>query len=287
VEDVSSKRNESDVLPRTRGGQRRNSRIEGTISTTRPWWIYGATTLIKSDHRYKSTRPGRLGCPLLACLGLLLWNSDAHGGTVLQFNQTNPADFVTATQSAGVTTLSTGGNIDGGNLSIAVTITNFLGTPGLNIPAFETLVNFVSVGPATSVGSLNVQPFTGIIEITGGIGGTGPNFLTVAFTNSAAPGFMTGLSGGDQVSVNVNNPPQTVVFTSDFAPLAVPLSVTLGFSNVEPAVHLVNNSFASFTGQNTGTFGATIIPEPASLSLACTGLVFVSLAIRYARRRRA
>jgi hypothetical protein len=216
----------------------------------------------------------------------LLWNSAARGGTVLQFNQTNPADFVTATQAAGVTTLSTGGNMDGGNLSIPVTITNFLGTPGLNIPAFETLVNFVSVGPATSVGALNVQPFTGIIEITGGIGGTGPNFLTVAFTDSAAPAFMAGLTGGDQVSINVNKPPQSVVFTSDFAPLAVPFSVTLGFSNVNPSVHLVNDSFASFTGQNTGTFGATVIPEPASLSMACTGLVFVSLAARYVRRHR-
>jgi hypothetical protein len=30
--------------------------------------------------------------------------------------------------------------------------------------------------------------------------------------------------------------------------------------------------FASFTGQNTGTFDATIIPEPTSLSMACRGL---------------
>jgi hypothetical protein len=193
--------------------------------------------------------------------------------------------MVTATQVAGVTTLSTGGNSDGGNLSIPVTITNFMGTPGLDLPAFETFVKVISVGPVSSVGGLNVQPFTGTIEITGGIGGTGPNFLTVAFSNPGSPSFMAWVPGGNQVSLNVNNPPQSVVFTSDFAPLGLgpPLSVTLGFSNVDPP----GNSLASFTGQNAGTFGANVIPEPSSFSLATAGLVFAWLALHRTRRRRA
>jgi hypothetical protein len=245
--------------------------------------------MMHTDVSLTPTRQRRVLCLLFACFALVLWNSAVQAGsvTVLQFDQTNPADSVTATQVAGVTTLSTGGNSDGGNLSIPVTIVNFLGTPGLNIPAFETYVNFVSSGPAsTPLPNLNVQAFTGIIEITGGIGGTGPNFLTIAFTDPAHPAFLAGLTGGDQVSLNVNSPPQSVVFTSDFAKLGAPLSVTLGFSNVTPKVSLTNSSFSSFKGQNTGTFGAALVPEPASISMMCLGLVSVAMGAGYARRHR-
>jgi hypothetical protein len=213
-----------------------------------------------------------------------MWSATANAGTVLQFDQTNPADTVTGTESGGVTTLSTTGNMDGGFVSIAVTITNFLGTPGLDIPAFETFVNVHSTAAAVP-GLVEQQAFTGTIEITGGIGGTGPNFLTATFTDSLLPAVMVGFAGGNQLSLNNNNPPQSMVFTSDFAPLGTPLSMTIGFSNVNPLVHLSNGSIGSFTGQNSGTFGANTIPEPASFGMGLAGIIFVTLFARSRRQR--
>jgi hypothetical protein len=59
--------------------------------------------------------------------------------------------------------------------------------------------------------------------------------------------------------------------------------MTIGFSNVQPPVAITNNSFRSFTGQTSGTFGATI-PEPTTFGMGCISLVLVSLAVRYDRR---
>jgi hypothetical protein len=192
---------------------------------------------------------------------------------------------VTATEGAGTTTLSTTGNSDGGGTSIPVTITNFLGTPGLSIPAFETFVGVMSTGSASSVSGLGVQSFVGVIEITGAVNGGGLNYVTATFTDTSNPGTLSGTMGGTQAQLTATGPPQSLILTSDFATFAAPTSMTMGFSNVFSSYGITGTSIGPFTTQNTGTFGANIasVPEPATFGMACMGIVFVALALR--RRR--
>jgi hypothetical protein len=241
-------------------------------------------TLIR---RYNSVRLGRVASFLFLCFALVLVSSAAHAGTILQFDQTNPADVLTATQSGGVTTLSTAGNVDGGNVSIPITIVNVNGVPGLAIPAFETFVNVTSDGPALSLGILNAQRFTGSIEISSLAGGLGINYLTATFVVPGSSSVFAGVTGGTQASLDATGPPNALVFTSDLAILGPPTSMTIALSNVSPGVSVSNSSIASFTAQNAATFAATVVvPEPASLGMACTGLVLVSLAVSCERRSR-
>lgn len=221
------------------------------------------------------------------CAGVaLLWGSVASAGTILQYAQTNPLDVVTATESGGVTTLSTAGNTDGGDVSIPVTISNFLGVPGLTIPAFETFVGVTSNGAAVSVAGQLIQGFNGTIEITSGIGGTGSDYLTATFTNLSSPGVLSGTIGGGQAQLSATDPPQSLILTSDFAAFKLPTSMTLGFSGIMPSLGITSGSTSGFTGQATGTFGAGIVPEPASIGMSLMGIFIVSLAVANKRRRR-
>jgi hypothetical protein len=227
----------------------------------------------------------------LACAALLLLllgsSANASSMTVLQFGQTNPLDIITATDVAGTTTLSTAGNIDGGLVSVPVTITNFLGTPGLAIPAFETFVGVMSTGPAT--GSVS-QPFSGTIEITSGIGGTGLNYLTATF--GPGPGgsspTLAGTSGGFTANLTASDPPQSLVLTTDpifTTILSPPSSMNIAIGNITPALGTAGGSIDSFIAQNSGTFSAstTVIPEPGTLCLASFGVVFGVLVYRKKR----
>jgi hypothetical protein len=196
------------------------------------------------------------------------------GITFIQYGQVNPGDVVTGTESGGSTTLSTAGNADGGGVSIPILITNFNGTPGVTIPAFETYVDVHSSAGALTLGPLNVQQFVGTVQITSGIGGTGINYLTATFTDASAPGVLAGLTGGSQAQLQVTGPPNNLTLTSDFATLVNPTAVTIGFSNVSPPVSVTDGSFSSFTAQNAATISANevVVPEPASLALLGIGM---------------
>jgi hypothetical protein len=222
---------------------------------------------------------------LVAGFALAFLSSAAQAGTVLQFGQTNPVDVITATESGGVTTFSTAGNVDGAGVSVPVIITNLFGTPLVGIPAFETFVGVHSVGPATPSGGQIFQNVVGTIEITSAPGGVGTNYLTAVFNNTASPGLASGTAGGAQAQLYAAGPPVTLSFTSMFAMLIAPTSMTVGFSNVAPLFTDPDSSISSFTAQNAGTFSAAV-PEPATIGMACMGAAFVSLAIRCNRRMR-
>jgi len=229
----------------------------------------------------------------LACaalLSLLLGSSANAGTTVLQFGQTNPFDVVTATDTAGTTTLSTAGNPNGLGVSIPVTVTNFLGV-SVTIPLFETFVGVTSVGSAsTSHGSIS-QNYTGTIEFTllpfGQPGNV--NFLTATFA-PVGPSSATGISGaagGAGAGLAASQPPDVLTLTSDFATFASPTGMAIGFTNIAtpPGLSIAaDGSIASFTGQNAGTFSATIIPEPSSLCLGSFAVVFGVLV--YCKKKR-
>jgi hypothetical protein len=217
-------------------------------------------------------RAGRLFA--FACCACVLLNSSTNAGTVLQFGQINPHDVVTATDVAGVTTLSTAGNPDGGGVSIPVTITNFLGVPGVDIPAFETYVGVTSVGAAVPFLGLDIQPYAGTIEFTSLPGGAGAVFLSATFsTVGVHTNTLTGNDGGNAATLSATDPPASLVLTSSFALLGPATSMGLGYSNVAPVLSIAaDGSIASFTAQNAGTFSATIIPEPTSFALLGIGV---------------
>jgi hypothetical protein len=234
-------------------------------------------------------RKSLLGLAMVIAMSCLAGRAQAGSITVLQFGQANPNDVVTATEAAGMTSLSTAGNADGSNVSIPVLITNFLGTPVVSIPAFETFVNVHSVGADTVAGGQVFQSFVGTVVFSSLPGGLGSDFLTATFVNPGLAGVTSGTLGGSQAQLSATGPPEQLLLKSDFelAGFVNPTSMTLGFSNVSPALAdmSADQSIHSFTAQNAGTFAASVVPEPSSLVLGGLGVLgMVPFAIRRQRR---
>jgi hypothetical protein len=224
---------------------------------------------------------------LWALIALFCVAGRVQAGTILQFGQANPNDVVTATLSGGVTSLSTAGNVDGSGVSVPVLITNFLGTPVVAIPAFETFIGVHSVGVDTLAGGQVIQSFVGTVMFSSLPGGLGADFLTATFVSPTLPGVVSGTQGGTQAQLSATGPPQLLILKSDFelAGFANPTSMTLGFSNVSPGLEDSTGSIRAFTGQNAGTFAASIVPEPSSMGMGAIALIAVSLMARYRRRK--
>jgi len=213
----------------------------------------------------------------LASLASLAMATSSNAVTILQFAQTNPADFVTATAAGATTTLTTNSLAVPG--SIPIQITNLGGTPQAPpLPALETFVGVTSTGTATTTAGTIEQLFSGTIRITNVAGTT--NVLTTVFSNAT----LSGLAGGGSASLVGSRPPQTVTFTSDIPAIQAliagnpPENFSLSFSNIvtPPGLSIAGTTIASFTAQNSGTFatGTTaVVPEPSGIVMAGTAII--------------
>jgi hypothetical protein len=212
----------------------------------------------------------------LATLASLAMATSSSAVTILQFGQVNPTGFITALASGSTTTLTTNSLIAPGSEPILITNIGgtLLATP---IPAFETFINVVSTGTATNSAGTIEQLFSGTIAITSGPNNTGGNFLTATFTNAV----LSGLTGGGSASLVGSRPPQSVTFTSNFAPI-IPLiagnppeNFSLSFSNLVPPLGLTGSTISSFLAQNTGTFatGTAVVPEPSGIAMAGMAMI--------------
>jgi len=226
-----------------------------------------------------------------ACVAALLLSSSTNAGTILQFGQINPTDVVTATDTAGVTTLSTAGNADGAGVSIPVILTNFLGLSGVNIPVFETFVGVTSTAAAGSGAGFDFQAFTGTVEFTllpfGSAGNV--NYLTATFGSSGAhTSDIFGTDGGTTATLSSSQPQASLVLTSAFAAFAAPTSMSISLGNLAPVYTIAGGSIASFTAQNAGTISASaVVPEPTSVALLGIGMAGFLTCRRLFKRRAA
>ena len=228
----------------------------------------------------------------LAAVASLAMATSGSAVTILQYGQTNPANFKTATASGGATTITT--NATGFPGAIPVTITNIGGIilpPALSIAAFERWTGVTSTGPAGQMGNTILQPFTGTLSYTSNPDGTGINYLTATFTG----GVFSGALGGSSASLNATDPPSTnVTFTSTDPRVTAALlalgpffqeAFSISFSGITPGLSLTSGTVNSFTGQNSGTFSAEPVPEPSGLVLAGTAMLAGLGCIGWRRRQ--
>ena len=200
---------------------------------------------------------------LLAATMLTGFVATANATQIIAFGQTSDTNTLTATANAGgtATTLST---------DTAISITQLFG----NAPTSGFLdLNATSIDAAVGIGPALLQHYAGTFKITSLAGGAGTNFLSGTFSDAAF-----GLATGEQLSINVANPPDTLSLTSGviaLADLAAPNTFTLSLSNLAPALSLDNATLASFTASYSGVASATTqaVPEPVSLAILGMGLL--------------
>lgn len=196
------------------------------------------------------------------------------------------ANLVTFSQSSGSNTLTA--TVNGADTQTTLTVTDAAVSIGSLVsgppPATVFLdLSATSTDAATTLGAAVIQHYNGSFCLTSGTGCGGVNVLSGTFTDAAF-----GALGGPGLTVNVNDPPDTLSLTSALIPaadLVPPTAFSLGFTNLDPALAIIGTTLAPFTASFAGTVSASVEPvnEPATLALLGFGLVALAAV---SRRRR-
>jgi hypothetical protein len=224
-----------------------------------------------------------------ACAAMLLMGSSAKAETIVSFSQLTSTDVVVASESGGVTTFSTTSptNVDGGGVSVPVDISIYLGMTQVPFPllAYETVAVTSTAGATTSSGTIS-QTYSGTIQFTVNPGVAGPGNPAFLIATFGPTGVFSGSTGGGSASLNASVPQDTVTFTVPGSGMTFSdanLSISFSGITMPPGLSTTADSVSSFTGQNAGTFSASIVPEPGTLCLASVAVVIGTLA--YGRKR--
>lgn len=142
--------------------------------------------------------------------------------------------------------------------------------PGSGTIAATLTIN-ISTNTTANLSGTGIDQFmgnpTGTLSIVSTTTYDGLNRLLDATFN----GTMNGTVGGNSSGFTSTTPVNTTVFTSDFVYFnnAAQRNFSLSFTNVQPALSIVNSFMSSWTGSGTGVFSADIqqIPEPTTLAL--------------------
>lgn len=198
---------------------------------------------------------------LLSAAAVVLPLAAANAALITGFAQEPTTNTVTATDNGTTTTIS---------------YTDVLTTLGGgilgSIPGAQMSLSATSIDAATTVAGNVIQHFSGNFCISSAAGCTG-NFLKGVFSDAAFGGV-----NGPGLTVNVNNPPESLTLTSNVLSSAVlvpPNSFSLGFSNLTPALHIDGSTIAAFNASFSGTISSEAagvpVPEPASIALLGLG----------------
>jgi MYXO-CTERM domain-containing protein len=213
---------------------------------------------------------------LLAGIAAVGIAGSADAANIITFSQTSNSNTVTATDNIGntQTTLAIA--------SAAVSIGQFIG--GATVSGFMSL-NATSVNPATTFLTQIIQLYSGNFCITSAAACGGTNLLSGTFTDAAF-----GAAGGPGLTVNVNNPPDTLNLTSSVVPAASlipPSAFSIGFTNLSNPLAIVGTTIAPFTASFAGTVSSSAVPaaEPATIAVLGVGVLGLAAVSRRRSKR--
>ncbi len=218
-----------------------------------------------------------------AAAALVTVASAASAVTIVQYRQLDSSPSIQLVNNGSGATLSSIGTQN-------VRITLYDPMDAGNTTFVDGTLTFNATGntSATVVGDNVVADFAnGFFSLTANsaftfLGNTGTNVLSASFTNGTLTGILDGLSPTFTASIPVSAfTGVTSTFFTD--PMQQLTNFSIGMSDANPTVSVVNGQLQSFTAASVGTFGsgpASVVPEPATWAMMIIGFGLVGSAMR-------